>query len=70
MSVALVVSVGALLEVPVVADKCGVYPGQPLRTAFPKLAEVPQADEMANRLLQVSPCSGWRFEGSALHRLH
>lgn len=64
------VCVGAPLEVHVVADKCGVYPGQPLRTAFPKLAEVPQADEMANRLLQVSHCSPWQDKGSALHRLH
>ncbi|CAN7990285.1 unnamed protein product, partial [Ixodes hexagonus] len=35
--------------------KCGMYPGEPLRTAFPKLAEVAQADEMANRLLQLRP---------------
>ncbi|KAG0426733.1 hypothetical protein HPB47_026159 [Ixodes persulcatus] len=49
--------------------KCGVYPGQPLRTAFPKLAEVPQADEMANRLLQLRPQD--RISASeALHQLY
>ncbi|EEC13145.1 hypothetical protein IscW_ISCW010312 [Ixodes scapularis] len=49
--------------------KCGMYPGQPLRTAFPKLAEVPQADEMANRLLQLRPQD--RISASeALHQLY
>uniref|UniRef100_A0A131XJH2 cyclin-dependent kinase n=1 Tax=Hyalomma excavatum TaxID=257692 RepID=A0A131XJH2_9ACAR len=35
--------------------KFGMYPGQPLKQAFPKLSEIPQADEIANRFLQLQP---------------
>ncbi|KAK8771445.1 hypothetical protein V5799_025309 [Amblyomma americanum] len=35
--------------------KFGMYPGQPLKQAFPKLAETLQADEIANRFLQLQP---------------
>lgn len=32
-----------------------MYPGLPLKQAFPKLSEIPQADEIANRFLQLQP---------------
>ncbi|XP_064465931.1 cyclin-dependent kinase 14-like [Ornithodoros turicata] len=35
--------------------KFGMYQAQPLKSAFPKVAEIPQADEIANRFLQLRP---------------